>query len=54
MAIQHLEPRQNIARIQDAIAQQVVTIKELKEGGHITSDAERHLQDLKESLALLR
>lgn len=54
MAIHHFEPGQTIGRVEAEIARQQVTINGLKENGHVTVDAEKHLRDLKESLALFR
>jgi hypothetical protein len=54
MAIHDLEPGPTIARIESEIAQQQVTIRDLKQSGHETTDAEKHLRDMRESLALLR
>jgi hypothetical protein len=45
-----IEP--TVAKIKAEIEQQEETVKALKAGGHIVTDAERQLHELKQSLSL--
>ena len=46
------EPSHTVAKIKAEIEQQEETVKALKAGGHIVTDAERQLHKLKQSHSL--
>jgi hypothetical protein len=48
-----IEPSHTVAKIKAEIEQQEETVKALKADGHVVTDAERQLHNLKQSLSLL-
>ena len=56
LQLQSLPPdtSSTITRLEDQIEFQKATIEALRAGGHVTLDAEKHLQSLQKAVALLR